>query len=228
MGQRTFNTLFMLSSVDGKISTGDTNKRDVDKDLSKIKGIKEGLKQYYKLEQKTDLHSLNTGRVMAKIGVNTNKCPINCPSVNFIIIDNNHLNKKGVENLIKKTKKLYIVTSNKNHPAFKAKEKLEVIYYPSKINFNNLFKKLKQKYKVNKVTIQSGGTLNATLVREGLIDRISFVIAPSLIGGKNTSTLIDGKSLRSDKDLKQIKALKLRECKKLKNSYLHLVYDVMN
>ena len=228
MKQRTFNTLFMLSSIDGKISTGDTDKRDVDKDLSKIKGIKEGLKQYYKLEQKTDLHSLNTGRVMAKIGVNTNKCPINCPNVNFIIIDNNHLNKKGIDNLIKKTKKLYLVTSNKNHPAFKIKENLELIYYPNKINFKDLFKKLKQKYKVSNVTIQSGGTLNATLVREGLIDRVSFVIAPALIGGKNTSTLMDGKSLRSDKDLKQIKALKLRKCEKLKNSYLHLIYDVIN
>jgi len=40
-------TLFMLMSVDGKISTGNIDNRDVDKDFPKIKGIKEGLKQYY-------------------------------------------------------------------------------------------------------------------------------------------------------------------------------------
>ena len=36
---RTFNTLFMISSVDGKISTGNVDDRDVDKDLPRIKGL---------------------------------------------------------------------------------------------------------------------------------------------------------------------------------------------
>ena len=228
MRRRTFNTLFMLSSVDGKISTGDTDSRDVDKDYTKLKGIKEGLKQYYDIEKTTDINSLNTGRVMAKIGVNTPKCPINCPNVNFIIIDNKHLNEKGVDNLIKGTNRLYLVTTNKKHPAFNVKEKLTLLYYPNKIDFKDLFKKLKQKYSMNRVTIQSGGTLNARLVRDGLIDRVSFVIAPALVGGKDTSTLMDGKSLRSESDLKNIKALKLIKCEKLKNSYIHLVYEVMS
>ncbi|MDO8510857.1 MAG: dihydrofolate reductase family protein [Nanoarchaeota archaeon] len=227
MSERTFNTLFMLSSVDGKISTGSTDQRDVDKDFPKIKGLSEGLPQYYELEQQTDLHSFNTGRVMAKIGMNEKK-EIKKTPVSFIILDNTHLNKTGVENLIQKSKKLYLVTTNKNHPAFKLKKKLELLYYPKEIDFEDLFKKLKQKHKVEKVTIQSGGTLNAILVRKGLIDRVSIVIAPALIGGKDTSTLVDGKSLSSERDLQQIKVLKLRTCEKLKNSYLHLEYDVMN
>ena len=70
---RTFNTLFMISSVDGKISTGNVDDRDVDKDFPRIKGLKEGLNQYYALEQQTDIFSLNTGRVMAKIGMNKPK-----------------------------------------------------------------------------------------------------------------------------------------------------------
>lgn len=228
MSERTFNTLFMLSSVDGKISTGNTDERDVDKDFPKIKGLLEGLHQYYELEQRTDLHSLNTGRVMVKIGINGQKKDIKKLPVSFIIVDNTHLNKIGIENLIQKSKKLYLVTTNKNHPAFKVKEKLELLYYQKEIDFEDLFKKLRQKYKLDRVTIQSGGTLNAILVRKGLIDRASFVIAPALIGGKDTSTLIDGKSLSSEQDLKQIKALKLRKCEKLENSYLYLEYDVMN
>lgn len=43
----------MLSSVDGKISTGNSEKLDVDKDYPKIKGVKEGLHQYYEIEQTT-------------------------------------------------------------------------------------------------------------------------------------------------------------------------------
>ncbi len=228
MKRRTFNTLFMLSSVDGKISTGSVDKRDTDKDFPRIKGIKEGLKQYYDIEKTTDRHSFNTGKVMKKINANNSKFKLNCPDVSFIIVDNTHLTEKGIKNLIERTKKLYLITKNKKHPAFKFKEKLELIYYQNKINFKDLFKRLKQKYKINRVTIQSGGIVNSILLREGLIDKISFIFAPCLIGGRNTSTLIDGKDLISKSDLKHIKALKLKQVRKLKNNYLHLIYYVVS
>ena len=44
---RPITTLFMLMSVDGKISTGASDHLDVDKDFPKITGVKEGLHQYY-------------------------------------------------------------------------------------------------------------------------------------------------------------------------------------
>ena len=50
--KRPFTTLFMLMSVDGKISTGATDKLDVDKDFPKISGLKEGLSQYYETLQR--------------------------------------------------------------------------------------------------------------------------------------------------------------------------------
>ena len=81
---------------------------------------------------------------------------------------------------------------------------------------------------MERITIQSGGTLNAVFVREKLIDHISIVVAPALIGGRNTSTVIDGESLHSEIDLKNIKALKLIKCNILKDSYLHIQYDVIN
>jgi len=103
---------------------------------------------------------------------------------------------------------------------------LVIIYYEKKIDFKDLFKILKTKYKVNQITIQSGGTMNSTLLRENLIDRLSLVLAPALIGGKNTSTLVDGESLISENDLKNIKSLKLKSAEKLRNSYLHLIYYI--
>jgi 2,5-diamino-6-(ribosylamino)-4(3H)-pyrimidinone 5'-phosphate reductase len=105
---------------------------------------------------------------------------------------------------------------------------LEIIYYQRAINFVDLFKRLKRKYGIDRVTIQTGGTLNAILLRQKLIDRISIVVAPALIGGEDTSSLIGGRSLTSPKELKLIKALKLIEVTKLNDSYLHLEYDVLN
>jgi len=231
MKNRPETTLFMLMSVDGKISTGDTDAMDFDKDLPRIKGVREGLHQYYELDKKTDLYTLNSGRVLQKVGANEKKAKVAKIPVSFIVIDNKpHLNSTGIDYLLRRGKKLYIVTTNKAHPAFKRKSEknLHVIYYPNKIDFQNLFLKLKKHEKIRKITIQTGGTLNAVFLRQGLIDHISIVVAPALIGGKDTSTVIDGESLHSVKELVKIKALKLRKCKILKNSYLHLFYDVIN
>ena len=83
---RPVTTLFMLMSVDGKISTGASDHLDVDQDFPKIAGLKEGLHQYYEIEQTTDLWTFNSGRVQAKMGVNTKKMPNKTP-VSFVVID---------------------------------------------------------------------------------------------------------------------------------------------
>ena len=226
---KPITTLFMLMSVDGKISTGCIDERDVDKDFPKIIGIKEGLKQYYDIEQTTDLFSMNSGRVMEKTSSNIKKENVTKIPVSFIIIDNKpHLNNIGIEYYIKRSKKFYLVTNNKDHPVFQFDntENLYIIYYKDKIDFVDLFEQLKNKHGINSMTIQTGGTLNSILLRANLIDKLSIVIALALIGGKNTSTLIDGESLQTFEDLKKIKALKLIENKTLENSYIHLKYEI--
>lgn len=219
----------MLMSVDGKISTGDTDAMDFDHDLRQVVGVKDGLQQYYDLEQQTDLFSLNTGRVMAKIGVNdrTEK-PTKVP-VSFVIIDNKpHLTKSGVEYLSKWVKILYLVTTNKDHPVFQVKaENVVTLFSDGKVDFENLFRRLKTEFAIEHLTIQSGGSLNAMLMRSGLIDHVSIVVAPVIVGGRTTPTLIDGEALHSQEELMRLKALKLVKSEVLTNSYLHLVYDVL-
>jgi riboflavin biosynthesis pyrimidine reductase len=125
--EKPSTTLCMLMSVDGKISTGSIDERDVDKDFPKIDGIKDGL----------------------------------------------HL------------------------------------YYGNAINFLDLFKQLKRRFNIETMTLQTGGTLNSIMLRNKLIDKISIVVAPALIGGKSTPALIDGESIKSLDELTEIKALKL-------------------
>ncbi|VAW32944.1 hypothetical protein MNBD_CPR01-367 [hydrothermal vent metagenome] len=228
--KRPETTLFMLMSVDGKISTGDTDVMDVDTDYPKISGLEEGLQQYYDLEQDTDLFSLNTGRVFAKIGINERTDDPEKLPVSFVVIDNEpHLTTQGVTYLAKKAKNLIIVTTNKNHPAIPSKkdfENISIFEYDKNIDFEDLFTKLKEECGAEKLTIQSGGTLNATLVRKGLVNRIVIVVAPALVGGKDTSTLMDGESLHTPEELNKIKTLELVHAKPLENSYLLLEYRV--
>ncbi|MCI8941177.1 MAG: deaminase [Dorea sp.] len=224
---RTITTLFMLMSVDGKISTGASDHLDVDQDFPNIVGVKEGLHQYYEIEQTTDLWSLNSGRVQAKVGVNTKDMPNKTP-VSFVIIDNKHLTEQGIRYFCALSKQFVLVTTNKNHPAFEIEEDNLHIIYQNVLSLKDVLTKLKSEYSCERITIQTGGTLNGMFLREKLIDYIDIVVAPVLIGGKDTSTLVDGKSLLSESELSQLGVLKLQECIVLENSYLRLRYKMIH
>lgn len=226
---RPITTLFMLESLDGKISSGANDNLDADKDFPKIDGVKEGLHQYYELEQETDLFSLNTGRVMAKIGVNVKKEYHNkIDAVTFVIIDNKpHLNENGIDYLCHWVGKVILVTTNKEHPAFNTRyENLDILLY-DELDLNTLLEDLYSKYNAERLTIQSGGTLNGLFVRNKLIDYVNIVIAPILVGGRDVPTLVDGESINDESELNKLLPLKLLECNKLENSYIELKYKVI-
>lgn len=230
---RPFTTLFMIDSLDGKISTGDVDTLDVDKDFKRITGVKEGLQQYYDIEQTTDLVSFNSGKVQAKVGVNERDLTeVQKSDVSFVIVDNKpHVNSHGCEYFAKRSKIFYVITTNKKHPAFalqKQYDNIKILLYEKTIDFIDVFRRFKEEFGIEKVTIQTGGTLNAALLRLGLIDKVSLVVAPCLIGGMNTQSLIGGESLHTEEELRKIKALKLVTCDILKNSYLHVQYEVLH
>ena len=79
----------------------------------------------------------------------------------------------------------------------------------------------------NKPHLNKIGVDNLIRKSKKLIDKISIVVAPALVGGKDTSSLIDGKSLSSVKELSNIKALRLTGVKKLNDSYIFLKYGTV-
>ena len=229
MKNRAITTLFMLESLDGKISSGNTDELDADKDWCQIDGVKEWLHQYYEIESTTDYFLLNTGRVMAKIGVNDRKEYHNKVEVKFIIIDNKpHLNENGIDYICNWVERLILVTTNKKHVAYSLADKydnLDILYY-EELDLTRLLEDLFSKYNAERVTIQSGGSLNGLFLRNNLIDYVNIVIAPLLVGGKDVSTLIDGEAISCSKELDNLKALELIECNQLDNSYIQLKYKV--
>ena len=223
---RPVTTLFMLMSLDGKISTGSVDELDVDKDFPNIAGVREGLHQYYEIEQTTDLWSLNSGRVQAKMGVNDKPMPQKIP-VSFVLVDNSHLTEHGIRYFCALSDKFVLVTSNSQHPAFNVKEdNLHIIYQPAP-SLSYALCKLKADFGCERLTLQSGGTLNSLFLREKLIDYVDIIVAPILVGGKDTSSIIDGRSLSGNDSLSELGVLSLEECKILENSYLRLRYKVI-
>lgn len=223
---RPITTLFMLMSVDGKISTGMTDDLDVDRDFPALDGLREGLHQYYEIEQTTDLWSFNTGRVQEKMGVNRKDPPPKSP-VSFVILDNHHLTEKGVRYFCAWSKTFVLITSNREHPAYAVSEENLHILYQEQTDLREAFSRLKRDFGCERLTIQSGGTVNGLLLREKLFDYVDLVVAPALIGGKDTSTLIDGRSLTAREELNDIGVLKLIDCSPLQDSYIRLKYQVL-
>lgn len=230
--ERPVTTLFMLESLDGKINSGNSDALDVDRDWKTIDGIKEGLQQYYDIESETDTFSLNTGRVMAKIGINERDGePEKMDVMTFVIIDNApHLNEHGIDYLCRWVGRLILVTTNDIHPAFKMRENyenLDIFHYKT-LDLAQVLHDVHEKYGAERLTIQSGGSLNCQFLRDDLIDYVNIVVAPVLVGGRDTSTLIDGEAISSPEELDKIRPMKLLECKALNDSYVQLRYEVIH
>ena len=222
---RPVTTLFLLMSVDGKISTGSTDNMDVDRDFPTVAGLAEGLQQYYDIEQTTDLWSLGSGRVQQKMGVNEGPLPQKTP-VSFALFDNSHLTERGVRHFCARSQQFVLVTDNEQHPAFSvAADNLHIILRPA--GFADALQQLNTRFGCERITVQTGGTLNTLLVREKLIDYVDIVVAPVLIGGKDTATLMDGASLSDTSQLSSLGVLQLEHCEALQNSYVRLRYKVV-
>lgn len=225
---RPVTTLFLLVSADGKISTGATDAFDVDRDFPRVAGLKEGLPQYYDIERTTDLWALNTGRVLQKTGVNEKTAPTPPSPVSFVVVDNApHLNRRGLEYLCAWLKRVVLVTTDKNHPAFSMPGGNLDVLYQRELDLKSLLETLYSRYGVERLTVQAGGQLNGRLLREKLLDRVDLVVAPVLVGGKDTPTPVDGAALATPDALDGLGVLQLEQCDVLKHSYLRLRYRVV-
>lgn len=179
------------------------------------------------IEQTTDLWSFNTGRVQAKLRVNEKPFPEKT-IVSFVLLDNSHLTEHGIKYFCALSKEFVLITSNKNHPAFNVSEDNLHIILQEKTDLKSALIDLREKYGCERLTIQSGGTVNGMFLREKLFDYVDIVVAPVLIGGKDTSTLIDGKSLLKQEELDSLGVLKLEECTVLEDSYIRIRYKVIS
>ena len=57
---------------------------------------------------------------------------------------------------------------------------------------------------------------------------MDVVVAPVLIGGKDTPALIDCQSLVSEKELSKLGVMKLLDCQVLQDSYIRLRYEILS
>jgi len=226
-------TLFMLMSADGKISFSKYDAFDFDRDIPELNSDASiGLQQYYDLESETDLWSLNSGRVLEKVGMNLKKDEPAKTPVTFVVIDDKgHLDDNGLKYMAKRSDKLLLFDKEYgNNPSacklYESKEFNNFIYCQWHENPEVLMSVL-YNHGCRDLTIQTGGELNGLFLRSHLIDKLQIVVSPILCGGRRTPSLIDGEDLAAT-SLKDVGLLKLDSVVQLNNSYFVMNYTVTN
>ena len=67
------------------------------------------------------------------------------------------------------------------------------------VNLNLLLEKL-GKMNVKKLLLEGGGTLNWSMIKENLVDEVKIAVAPTIVGGTNAITLVEGEGFRKVKN----------------------------
>jgi 2,5-diamino-6-(ribosylamino)-4(3H)-pyrimidinone 5'-phosphate reductase len=220
---RPETTLFLVNSVDGRITSHDSDPLDPDKDWKRDPKIQAITQPFFDFAR-GEIHTVTYGESLARIGINQRSEIHPVKEVRLIVIDHqNNLRTPGIDYLTKTFHTIYLVTLP-SHPLLKITThppNLKFIIQKNEIDFAPILTTLYKKYKVKQVSIQSNARLNARWLSAGLIDYLSVIISPLLVGRHGTPNLID-------QDLLTVKPLILTDMKAFGLDFVNLRYDVVN
>jgi 2,5-diamino-6-(ribosylamino)-4(3H)-pyrimidinone 5'-phosphate reductase len=91
------------------------------------------------------------------------------------------------------------------------------------VDLQHSLETIHKNYNIKRIRVDSGGTLNGILLQQHLVNEISVIISPHLVGGNPIPTLCDTKSRKKDQ---QSIPLNLIHCEQLDNSHIWLRYII--
>jgi len=92
-----------------------------------------------------------------------------------------------------------------------------------RVDLKKALKELRSRYGSRTLRIDSGGTLSAIMLKEGLIDEISVILSPCIVGNPATAHFINP----AVSELPEPCQLKLRHVEEMENGLIWLRYDVI-
>lgn len=88
--------------------------------------------------------------------------------------------------------------------------KTKIIVPSGKVSLRKFLKDFGKK-QVTSVLCEGGGELAASLLKEGLVDKIMFFIAPKIIGGRGAKTSVEGDGISSMSDAIKLKDMTVKK-----------------
>lgn len=205
--KKPFTIMKAGMSLDGKIATHTGDSRWVTGEESREYG--------HLLRQKVSaiLVGVNTV-IMDDPMLNTRLSNVECNDPMRIVLDSHGrtpLNSKVLN--INSSNTIIAVTdiaSEENIRAFKERG-AGVIITPvknNKVDLQFLIEELGKK-KIDSVLVEGGGEVNFSFLKENLVDKVVFFIAPKIIGGREAKTPVEGPGIDYLKDVISLKDLQM-------------------
>lgn len=220
---RPETTLFLNLSVDGRITSHDSDDFDPDPQWKQQPGIRGILQQFYDFAA-PGMTALTTGGFMKALGINDRSGTPRKETFNLVVLDPDaDLSIRGLSYLAENVQHLYLISLN-NHPvvvhANTIHYPLTTIHYAHEIDLNDAFTKLYKSHHLKSLFIHSIAPLNADLLDANLIDHLSVIISPLLVGGHGTPAL-------QSEDIFTVRPLVLESIQTLTRDYVNLRYEVI-
>jgi 2,5-diamino-6-(ribosylamino)-4(3H)-pyrimidinone 5'-phosphate reductase len=92
------------------------------------------------------------------------------------------------------------------------------------VDLRAALQELNARHGVQLVRVDSGGTLNGVLLRAGLVDEVSVLVNPSLVGGTTPRSIFQAPDLTSNQGVVK---LKLNHIERIEGDVVWLRYDVI-
>jgi len=99
-----------------------------------------------------------------------------------------------------------------------------IVVGDERVDLRAALEELNVRYGVESVLLDSGGTLNGVLLRAGLVDEVSLLVAPCLVGGTTSRSFFRAPDLSSAEG---VIPLKLAHVEQMGDGVVWLRYDVV-
>ena len=99
-----------------------------------------------------------------------------------------------------------------------------IIAGDERVNIRSALEELNRQHGVNSIRADTGGTLNGVLLRERLVDEVSVLISPMMIGGTSPKTIYSAPDLLTAEGVVD---LKLTHMEKIDDNYVWLIYEII-
>lgn len=229
---RPYIICHMMSTIDGKITGGDDGVDILDNYYD----------QYTKTEDTFEGHAWMCGRVTMQMFASTNistlPAPINISYNDYIAShtetgyifgvdtkgllrwDNNTIKLESIKNnlhliivVTTTTPKEYLQYLQNKHISY-------LVAGDDKIDFLTLFKKIKEKFCVEKLLLEGGGLLNGSVLAADCVDEISLLICPLTLNRTKAPCIFE----RNMEEKIQTKEYMLLAVQKIENNCVWLTY----
>jgi len=193
--EKPYVILNAAMTLDGKIAT-----KTRDSEISSL----EDWDRVYRLRSEVDALMIGINTLLTDDPKISLKYPRKKPLIK-VVVDSLARTPENAKILQNKDGSIIVIAVTENAPKDKV-EKLrkagaEIIFAGSgkKVDLKHLLRSL-WNMGVRSVMVEGGGTLNWSLISEELVDEVRVSIAPIIVGGKDSLTLVEGEGYDKVKD----------------------------